>query len=537
MQLVDQHTKKIMEGCKERARAEGLSFSDESLEYIVTNRDLLELSAKSMIPNLYDYWVHDVDVLREKGRYELYPSNPYETVINTRPAISFYNDNNPDWLNVMIFYHVLAHMDFFQNNIYYQHTWAYDFNGEALADKRLIARLRSAHGRWVDYVIEFARGIDNLVGYFDELQQMDEPERTAREKQVDYYFDHFLQLEEKASQVDYLKEIDRFNQSVREGGADTGADAFFVQVKKQYPEFEEKFRNWLENTRKERSRDLLEFLMEHSPVLNRKENKWMQSVMEVVRKTSLFFQPQIRTKIMNEGWATYWHERLFLKDDRISGHEIDFSKVNSRVAALSRVGLNPYALGLRLFQGIEEKAEVGKFGYEFEKILDQQARREFSGAGGSGLDLLFAVRRHLADSLFIRKFVDQDFVDRHRLFVAGRRLNRAKRTWQYYVKSRKASDYRRMLLANLYHPPGIRYSVDDDGVLNLSHVFENRPLVEDFIANTTLGIEYLWGRPVTLETHRVKHREQTEDKQEEPEIIWEKVKYTMNQRRLRMESV
>ncbi|MBW2591195.1 MAG: SpoVR family protein, partial [Deltaproteobacteria bacterium] len=115
MELIDQHTKKIMEGCKERALDVGLRFQDETLEYIVTNRDLLELSPKVMIPTMYDYWVHDVQVLQGKGRYELYPSNPYETVINTRPAISFYNDNNPDWLNVMIFYHVLAHIDFFQN--------------------------------------------------------------------------------------------------------------------------------------------------------------------------------------------------------------------------------------------------------------------------------------------------------------------------------------------------------------------------------------------------------------------------------------
>ena len=118
-----------------------------------------------MIPTLYDYWVHDVEVLREKGRYELYPNNPYETVINTRPAISFYNDNNPDWLNVMIFYHVLAHIDFFQNNVYFRNTWDCDFTGQALSDKRMIAKLRSEKGRWVDYVIEFTRGIDNLVGF------------------------------------------------------------------------------------------------------------------------------------------------------------------------------------------------------------------------------------------------------------------------------------------------------------------------------------------------------------------------------------
>ena len=103
MELINQHTKKIMEGCKQRAWDAGLRFETETLEYVVTNRDLLELSPKIMIPTLYDYWVHDVEVLKGKGKYELYPGNPYETVINTRPAISYYNDNNPDWLNVMIF--------------------------------------------------------------------------------------------------------------------------------------------------------------------------------------------------------------------------------------------------------------------------------------------------------------------------------------------------------------------------------------------------------------------------------------------------
>ncbi len=129
MELIDQHTKKIMEGCKGRAKEAGLVFGKETLEYIVTNRDMLELSPKGMIPTLYDYWVNDVEVQKGKGRYELYPVNPYETVINTRPAISFYNDNNPDWLNVMIFYHVLAHIDFFQNNSFFRHTWDYDFTG------------------------------------------------------------------------------------------------------------------------------------------------------------------------------------------------------------------------------------------------------------------------------------------------------------------------------------------------------------------------------------------------------------------------
>ena len=90
----------------------------------------------------------------------------------------------------MIFYHVLAHIDFFQNNLYFQNTWDFDLTGKALADKRLIDRLRSEHGRWVDYVIEFARGIDNLVGYHAELARFSKVD-TSCSKRVDYYFDVF----------------------------------------------------------------------------------------------------------------------------------------------------------------------------------------------------------------------------------------------------------------------------------------------------------------------------------------------------------
>jgi len=89
--------------------------------------------------------------------------------------------------------------------------------------------------------------------------------------------------------------------------------------------------------------DVLRFLMEYSPFLNREDNRWMLTVLEVIRSTSLYFQPQIRTKIMNEGWASYWHEKLFLGDDRIGGHEVEYALVNAKVTSMPRVGLNPYA--------------------------------------------------------------------------------------------------------------------------------------------------------------------------------------------------
>lgn len=537
MELIDQHTKAIMEGCKERARAAGLSFEDETLEYIVTNRDLLELSPKLMIPTLYDYWVHDVEVLREKGKYELYPGNPYETVINTRPAISFYNDNNPDWLNVMIFYHVLAHIDFFQNNLFFRHTWDYDFTGQALSDKRTIARLRAEHDRWVDYVIEFARGIDNLVGYYGELSNLDQAPRPRRSRRLDYYFDVFLQTVRKVSITEYIKEIERYNHCQKEYG-DLGEQSFFAEVTKKYPEFDSLFSKSLEEKKSGRQ-DLLQFIAEHSTFIQKQDNQWMRQVMQVVRDTSVFFQPQIRTKIMNEGWASYWHETLFLQDNRIRGHEVEFARVNAYVTSMPRVGLNPYALGMRLFYHIEDAANKGHYSYEYQRLQDERERRDYDAATGRGRDLIFKIRAQYNDFSFINTFLTQDFINAYKLFVAGRRLNTERQVWEYYVKSRKAQDYRQMVQEQLYHPPHIRFRVQEsDNSLYLEHTFEGKPLVTEYIANTLMGIEYLWGGPVMLETSEVMPttpRPQTaltRDTPPEPEIRWQRVIYTMRDRKL-----
>jgi stage V sporulation protein R len=534
MELINQHTKEIMEGCKVRARAAGLTFTDESLEYIVTNRDLIELSPKVMIPTLYDYWVHDVEVLRGKGEYELYPHNPYETVINTRPAISFYNDNNPDWLNVMIFYHVLGHIDFFQNNHCFRHTWEYDFTGQALSDKRVIAKLRAEKGRWVDYIIEFARSLDNLVGYHSELSPLFAPSKVACSGRLNYYFDVFLQTIKKLQIGEYLKEVTRFNEAVAAHGAEKGEEVFFSDVVAKYPEMEAHFIKNAGAKRVERH-DLLRFLVENSEFLGRDENVWMRSVLEVVRKTSIFFQPQIRTKIMNEGWASYWHEKLFLVDDRIKGHEVDFARVHASVTSMPRVGMNPYALGMRLMQFLKEAGDAGRVGFTYQRINDAEKRKKYDTKVGLGDELIFQVRADLSDYLFIKNFIDQDFTDRHDLFVTGKRLDPQRMVWQYYVRSRDAGEYRDMVLASLYHPPHIEIAPERGvgGALYLVHHFEGKQLVQEYIANTMVGIEFLWGGEVQLETSEaVMEAPRSREGGEEPEITWQRVLYSMKDKTL-----
>lgn len=518
MKLINQHTKRIMEECKERARDAGLSFDDESLEYIVTNKDMIELSPKVMIPTLYDYWVHDVEVLKGHGKYKLAPSNPYETVINSRPAISFYNDNNPDWMNIMIFYHVLGHIDFFQNNQMFRNTWNDDFVGQALADKRMISSLRNEKGRWLDYTIEFSRAIDNLSSYLKGYSEEYKANYNSPGAALEYYFGDFLQAEKKMSSGDLYTEIDAFN-LLQEKGEEMAEQLFMARIKNRYPEFQSAYQKYLKRSRAQ-EQDLMEFIRDHSPFLRKEKNNWMKSVMNIVRNTALYFEPQRRTKIINEGWASYWHDELFRKDDRIKGHEVAYAQLNANVTSVNRVGLNPYAIGLRLVQEVEDAANKGALNYNFRAMAGIQDRQDYNKSTGEGKAAIFALRTAFSDFSLINTFTTQDFVEKHDLFVVGKRLNKQRNTYEYYVKSRKAEDYKQMLIQSLYHPPQLKVDLEktNDDCLYLIHQFEGKQLIQDFIGETLMAIEFLWGNDVKLETSLVKLN--SEKKKVEERVVY-----------------
>ncbi|MBF0406222.1 MAG: SpoVR family protein [Candidatus Riflebacteria bacterium] len=551
MEILSHHQKKIMEDCKKIARDMGLSFRDETIEFIITNEDMIRLSPKAMIPTLYDYWVNDVYVLQDKGKYDIYPHNPYETVINTRPPVSFYNDNNPDWLNVMIFYHVIGHIDFFQNNVFFRKTWLDDFLGRALSDAQTIKELRLEHGRWVDYVIEFSRGIDNVINYhgnlfFDDSMNLE----TAVQSKFNFFFDEYLQNILNVTTFRYIEELDKFNEFSLKSDPENAKSLFLMYVGQKYLDFNVTYEKRTKN-RLRPPGDVIEYLMRFSEKLNKEENDWMKTVMQIVRDTSMYFQPQIRTKILNEGWASYWHEILYMNDSRCRGHEVEFSKVNAGVVSLSRVGLNPYAIGLRLFKYLEAKADRGMISYDYEKLLDIDARQKFDTKQSNGRDYIFSVRKYHSDSTAINQFIDQDFVDEFKLFVVGKRLNPQKQVWEYYIKSKKAEDYKNKMSESLYHPPHITVDTDrtqTDGALYMVHTFEGKELVREYIANTMLGIEFLWGKKVILETHELDDSQfrnvQTENtagqapvQQPAVELKFQKIRYVMENRKLSREII
>ena len=235
------------------------------------------------------------------------------------------------------------------------------------------------------------------------------------------------------------------------------------------------------------------------------------------------------------------------KDDRIRGHEVEFARVHAGVTAMPRVGMNPYALGMLLFQYIEDLADKGRYSMEFQKISNARQREKFDISTGEGQDFIFKVREDFCDFMFVNTFLEQDFVTKKKLFVAGRRLNSTKKVYEYYIKSRKVEDYKKAILDSLYHPPCIEIDPEKskNNSLYLDHHFEGRPLITEFITNTMMGIEYLWGGPVMLETsefvttsslpgsgYYLLGRPYIPQAESEVTRKWERVLYTMENRKL-----
>src|SRR5260221_11504171 len=95
------------------------------------------------------------------------------------------------------------------------------------------------------------------------------------------------------------------------------------QKKKQIQE-KEKVKKFPE----EPQRDVLLFLIEHAPL-----EKWERDVLEIVRAEAYYFAPQAQTKIMNEGWASYWHSKIMTEKALRASEIIDYADANAGILA------------------------------------------------------------------------------------------------------------------------------------------------------------------------------------------------------------
>ena len=239
-------------------------------------------------------------------------------------------------------------------------------------------------------------------------------------------------------------------------------------------------------------------MIDNAPLKN-----WQRDVLSIIREEAYYFLPQAQTKIMNEGWATYWHSRIMtekvLRDDEI----IDYADHHSGTLRGSPLSINPYKLGVELFRDIEERWDKGRFGKNYEECDDLAEKRRWDRSLNLGRSKIFEVRRLYNDLTFLDTFLTEDFCRRHKLFV----YEKDERRQAWVVRSREFLQVKAALLEQLTNAgqPIIRVTDGNHrnrGELLLVHQHEGRDLKWDFARDTLTNLYRIWKRPVQLETQR-----------------------------------
>ncbi len=244
-------------------------------------------------------------------------------------------------------------------------------------------------------------------------------------------------------------------------------------------------------------RDVLSFLIEHAPL-----KTWQQDLLAIVRDEAYYFAPQGQTKIMNEGWATYWHTTIMSRHG-ITGDAdvIAYADHTSGTLASAPNRLNPYKLGVELFRDIEDRWNRGCFGAEYEECDDYVTRRDWNRNIGKGREKIFEVRRIHNDLTFIDEFLTLDFCRRNKMFSFSYNRN----SGNYEIESREFHKIKQQLLFMLTNRGRPIIQVRDGnyrnrGELYLQHVFAGPELKTDYAQDTLSNLHKLWQRPVHIET-------------------------------------
>lgn len=280
----------------EIARGFGLDFYP--MRYEICPAEIIYTFGAYGMPTRFSHWSFGKQFHKMKLHYDLGLSKIYELVINSNPCYAFLLDSNSLIQNKLIVAHVLAHCDFFKNNVRFQNTKR-DMVESMAATAERIRRYEIQFGKkevetFLDAVLAIDEHIDPSL-MRPKLAWSLEDEGDEESPQI------------AATPYDDLWKLD-----------DSANKQPSQPRKKQFPPKPEK--------------DLLLFIESYS----RELTDWQRDILTMMREEMLYFWPQLETKIMNEGWASYWHQRIIREMDLTSGEAIEFAKLNAGLYSRQR---------------------------------------------------------------------------------------------------------------------------------------------------------------------------------------------------------
>jgi stage V sporulation protein R len=458
------------------AKAHGLDFYETIFEMLDYD-ELSEIAALGGFPTRYPHWRFGMEYEQLAKGYRYGLQKIYEMVINNDPCYAYLLRCNQLVDQKLVMAHVYGHNDFFKNNICFSRTNRKMMDEMANHGNRIRSHMERYGEEVVEDFIDSCLSLENLIDIHspfikrrDEVNRYDfhpedEDEQNSSSKfQSKGYMDPFINPPEVLK-----KEEARRKEAEK-------------QKAKSFPEHPE--------------RDILLFLLEHAPL-----NHWQRDVLAIIRDEAYYFAPQAQTKIMNEGWASFWHSTIMTTRMLGPSEVVDYADHHSGTMATYPGRLNPYKLGIELLRDIEERWNKGQFGPEWDECDDYEKRRTWDRQLGLGRQKIFEVRKIHSDVTFIDTFLTIDFCKRHNLFSF--KYNDANET--YEIESREFKKIKERLLFSLtnFGQPVIRVTdgnYRNRGELYLQQEHFGIDLKIDLAQDTLRHLHRLWTRPVHLET-------------------------------------
>ena len=444
-----------------RAKEFGLDFYNMYFE--ICPAEIIYTFGAYGMPTRFSHWSHGKSYQKMKTQYDYNLSRIYELVINSDPCYAFLLEGNTLLQNKLVVAHVLAHSDFFKNNAFFRST-----------SRGMVESMSSAANRFRDY--EFRHGKQKVESFLDSVISIQEHIDPYRYIKTNLHTGVGEESSGTAGECDC--QIDK-----EKKGHETPYDDLWNLDEKDEcacPD-QDKPKKFPAKPQK----DLLLFLMEHARDLE----DWQRDILSVIRDEMLYFWPQMETKIMNEGWATYWHLRIMREMDLDEDEVIDFSKMHAGVVQSSKMRLNPYLLGLKIFEDIEKR---------WDKPTEEE-KKKFHRPGGEGRQKIFEVRETENDISFLRNYLTKELLEEMDLYLFK------KVGYDWKITDKDWETVRDNIVASMTNC-GNPYIMVEDGDFNkrgelyLKHQYEGAELDIYYLEHTLPHVYKIWGRTVHLET-------------------------------------
>lgn len=454
----------------------GLDFFPVIFE-MVNYQQMSEIASYGGFPTRYPHWRFGMEYEQLSKSYEYGLSLIYEMVINNDPCYAYLLKSNSLVDQKTVIAHVYGHCDFFKNNYCFAPTNRKMLDEMANHGSRIRRYIEEVGHDEVENFIDVCLSMENLIDQHGqhirrepkERRDYDESLIAPDKRPVPKLPSHRGYMEGYINPESYLKEQQQ--KLVRE-----------YEREKRFPEHPQ--------------RDILQFLLDHAPL-----NTWQRDVLSIVREEAYYFAPQGQTKIMNEGWAVYWHSKLMTQYMLKDSECIDYADHYAGVLATSGMRLNPYKLGVSLMYHIENRWNKGRFGLDYMLCDDPAIRATWNRETNQGLAKLFEVRRYHNDITFIDEFLDEDFAEESQMFT----WVHDRRTGQAVIHDRDFPSIKRELLDALTNFGQPLIDVIDGnfrnrGELLLRHQHQGKDLKLNWALETLMNLYKVWNRPVNLAT-------------------------------------